>query len=264
MSNIEKQTEETAVTLETFSEPDLAKSLMEQARQNLKSLGSIGMEHIIEAFKDRDENGHRMTSLEIREDDWDMETGEILRSRPKAISMSAEVQLEKSGGYTTVVLQFDDPDSSDMERFWAVFTEYGKSAASGDDSHGEVPVITLTAVPMTLGGNYGMLAVDPIYYTLQPSEPSEAACSQIRLLYQPESVLFLNDDRFCTEETIAKVKSELAGERLAKEAWFKKKLEKEAWKRQREQEMAQYLESRKNPHGFRSTKEMGHKESPRG
>ena len=124
------------------------------------------------------------------------------------------------------MLQDDEPDSSDMERFWTVFTEYGKSAVSGDDSHGEVPVITLTAVPMTLGGNYGMIAVDLIYYTLQPSGPSDTACSQIRLLYQPESVLFLKDDRFCTEETIAKVKSELAGERLTQDVFFNKKLEK--------------------------------------
>ena len=93
MSNIEKQTEETTAALETFSDPELVESLMEQARKNLKALGPIGMEHIIEAFRDRDENGLRMTSIEIREDDWDMETGEIVRSRPKAISMAAEVQL---------------------------------------------------------------------------------------------------------------------------------------------------------------------------
>ena len=174
--------------------------------------------------------------------------------------MSIEVQFEKCGGYTTVILQFDDPASSDMERFWTVFTDYGKLAVKRRGFDLEVPVITLTAVPMTLGGNYGMVAVDPIYYTLQPSGPSETVCSQIRLLYLPESVIFLKDGSFRTKEAIAKVKSELAGERLAEEAWYKKEMEKEAFKKRREQEAAQYLEGRKNSHSFRSSKQIGHGE----
>ena len=260
MNTTNRQTEQTSGIREIFSEQDLVESLMKQAGQRLEAIGLVGMEHIIEAFKDQDEKGRRLTSIEIREDDWDVEKGELLCSRSKAVSMGIEVQLEKSGGYTTVVLQFDDPDSSDMERFWTVFTEYGKSAIKSDGSEGEIPVITLTAVPMTLGGNYGMIAVDPIYYTLQPAGPSETVCSQIRLLYQPESVLFLRDDSFQTEEAIGKVKSELAGARMAEEAWFKKELEKEAFKKQREQEMARYLEGRRNSHSFRSSRHGGYEE----
>ena len=105
-----------------------------------------------------------------------------------------------------------------------------------------------------------MVATDPIYYTLQPSCPSETVCSQIRLLYLPESVIFLKDGSFRTEEAIAQVKSELAGKRLAEEAWYKKEMEKEAFKKRREQEAAQYLEGRRNPHSFRSSKQIGHGE----
>ncbi len=260
MNTIENQTEETVIAQETLPEQDLMESLMEQAKQRLEAIGSVGIEHILEALKDRDEKGRRMTSVEIREDHWDVGEGGILFGRQKAFSMTIEVQLEKSGGYTTVILQFDDPASSDMERFWTVFTDYGKLAVKRRGFDLEVPVITLTAVPMTLGGNYGMVAVDPIYYTLQPSGPSETVCSQIRLLYLPESVIFLKDGSFRTKEAIAKVKSELAGERLAEEAWYKKEMEKEAFKKRREQEAAQYLEGRKNSHSFRSSKQIGHGE----
>ena len=52
MNIIENQTDEIVIVQETLPEQDLMESLMEQAKKRLEAIGSVGMEHILEALKD--------------------------------------------------------------------------------------------------------------------------------------------------------------------------------------------------------------------
>lgn len=57
----------------------------------------------------------------------------------------------------------------EMNRMWHLMEDYGKEQAALSPDADEIPVMSITVVPMLLGGQYGMVAHDPIFYHIQPS-----------------------------------------------------------------------------------------------
>lgn len=234
---------------------DSVEALRIKAAQNLERIGFVGIPDILTAFKDKNEKGQFTSVAELEINYWDPATESITLSRSRAVTMAPEIKIEKAGGYTTLILQFQSKDDPDLNRIWSVLSEYGKDSAELSPELSEVPVLDITAVPMSLGGKFGMVATDPVFWTLQPSVPFETNCNQIRILFQPESVLFLRDDSFESDEIIAKVKSELASEKLAEEALLRKKMQEEEFKKQHEAELSDYIENgRFTKHTFDTTK----------
>lgn len=234
---------------------DSVEALRIKAAQNLERIGFVGIQDILSAFRDKNEKGQFTSVAEFKINYWDPVNKSIIWSRSKAVTMAPEMKMEKAGGYTTLILQFRAKDDPDLNRIWSVLTEYGKESAELSPEMAEAPVLDITAVPMSLGGKFGMVATDPLFWTLQPPVPFETDCTQIRILFQPESVLFLRDDSFETDEVIKKIKSELASEKLAEEAAIRKKMQEEEFKKQREADISEYLEnSRAIKHTFHSSK----------
>jgi len=243
---------DTVINTDTKVNENPLLALQEKAAKNLERIGFVGAQDIIEAFKDKDNKGKWTTCVEVQIGYWDPVLKESVRSRSKFVTMNAEVKLEMAGGYTILILQFDYfSHQMELNRLWAVLSDYGADGVNITESSDEIPVLSITSVPMSLGGHFGMIATDPIFWTLQPDVPSSSVCNQIRVLYQPESVLFLRDDSFQTEEIIKKVKSELASGKIAQENAIQKKLREEEFKKQREEEIVEYLETtRHTKHSF--------------
>lgn len=235
--------------------PDSVEALRIKAAENLERIGFVGIQDILEAFKDKNEKGQFTSVAELKINYWDPANESITWSRSKAITMAPEIKMEKAGGYTTLILQFPSKDEPDLTRIWSVLSEYGQTLTELSEEMPEIPVLDITAVPMSLGGKFGLVATDPVFWTLQPSMPFQTDCTQIRILFQPESVLFLRDDSFETDEIIAKVKSELASEKLAEEAAIRKQMQEAEFKKQHEKDIASYLEnSRVSQHTFSASK----------
>ena len=126
-----------------------------------------------------------------------------------------------------------------MNRMWHLMEDYGKEQAALSPDADEIPVMSITVVPMLLGGQYGMVAHDPIFYHIQPSDAmvSMEYCDQLRIVFEPESVAFLRDDSFVSADVLETVKRELAAEQMAEDA--------------REKEMEEYREQeRQKRYGF--------------
>lgn len=240
--------------------PDSVEALRIEAAENLERIGFVGIQDILKALKDKNEKGQFTSVAEVKIHYWDPAKESIVWSRSKAVTMAPEIKTEKAGGYTTLILQFQSKDDPDLTRIWSVLSEYGENLAELSFEMPEIPVLDITAVPMSLGGKFGLVATDPIFWTLQPSVPFETDCTQIRILYQPESVLFLRDDSFETVEIIAKVKSELASEKLAKEAAIRKQIQEAEFKKQHEKDISSYLENNRIlQHTFETSKKIDRK-----
>lgn len=234
---------------------DSVEALRIKAVQNLERIGFVGIQDILAAFKDKNEKGQLTSVAELKINYWDPATESSSISLTKAVTMAPEIKIEKAGGYTTLILQFKSKDDPDLNRIWSVLSEYGEDSAELSPEMSEVPVLNITAVPMSLGGKFGMVATDPVFWILQPSVPFEMTCNQIRILFQPESVLFLRDDSYESDEIIAKVKSELAADKLAEEALLRKKMQEEEFKKQHEVELSAYIENgRFTKHTFNTAK----------
>lgn len=238
---------------EDFHDPISA--IKKKAAENLEMIGLIGTEHIIDAFKDRDGFNRLTTAVEFKTTYWNPVSQEIIWSRSDLVSLEAEIILANGGGFVTLILQFMVPDNRDLNCMWSVLEDYGRRIQKLSSDNLEIPVIGISVVPMSLGGNYGMLATDPIFWHLQPEHPYDEACTQIRILFQPESVIFLRDESFESNEVIAKIKSEFAAKKLSEEARIQKQIQDQEFKRQHGAEMAEYLEKRKDvKHTFRTDK----------
>lgn len=257
INNLEQETNRDRQDMDekTVQVSDSVEALRIKAAQNLERIGFVGIQDILTAFKDRNEKGQFTSVTELRINYWDPAAECITLSRSKAVTMSPEIKIEKAGGYTTLILQFQSKDDHDLNQIWTVLSEYGGDSAEISPALSEVPVLNITSVPMSLGGKFGMVASDPVFWTLQPSVPFETNCNQVRILFQPESVLFLRDDSFESDEIIAKVKSELAAQKLAEEALIRKKMEDEDFKKRHEAELSDYIENgRFTKHTFDTSK----------
>lgn len=255
---ISNDTREQLNNLEPISDP--VEALRIKAAENLERIGFVGIQDILSAFKDKNEKGQFTSVVELKINYWDPATERIAWSRSKVVTMAPEIKTERAGGYTTLILQFQSKNDPDLTRIWSVLSDYGKTLAELSSDMSEIPVLDITAVPMSLGGKFGLVATDPVFWTLQPSVPFETDCTQIRILFQPESVLFLRDDSFETDEIIAKVKSELASEKLAEEAAIRKQMQEAEFKKQHEKDIASYLEnSRVSQHTFETSKKTDRK-----
>ncbi len=104
-----------------------------------------------------------MTIVEFRKSFFNLEKNAATHGYSAMITMEPEVHLEQSGGYTTVVLQFANGRNPEMNRMWHLMEDYGKEQAALSPDADEIPVMSITVVPMLLGGQYGMVAHDPIF-----------------------------------------------------------------------------------------------------
>ena len=249
--NTDKQKSVASVTetIETNAIDPLT-ALQLKATDKLEDIGFIGIHDIIEAFKDRDVNGRLTTVIELAIDYWDLNQESISYRRSQIATMLLQVMVETAGEFTTVILQSAEHIPTDMQQIWNILCNYGSDNISSTEES-ELPVLNIAAVPMSLGGHFGMIAMDPVYWCLQPASPVDTICNQIRILFLPETVLFLRDESFVTEEAIAKVRAEFAANKLIEEAKIRKQMEHDDFQKQKEAAMAEFLEKNKmTKHSF--------------
>lgn len=65
-------------------------------------------------------------------------------------------------------------------------------------------------------------------------------CDQIRIVFEPDSVVFLRDGTFTSEDVIEEIKREMAAEQLAAEAEERQRMEDEAFEKERDKELEEY------------------------
>lgn len=240
------------------NESDPLEQLNEQVQENLRKLDGLpGAHDILNAFKATDSRGKRMTVTEFRKSFFNVAANEATHGYAIMATMEPAVSLEQCGGYTTVVLKFDYARNPEMNRIWHMLEDYGTEQAELEPDAEEIPVLSITVVPMLLGGQYGMVAHDPIFYHMQPSDAMQDYCDEIRIVFEPDSVAFLRDESFTSEGVVEEVKRELAAEKLQAEEKAKLEAEENAYQERRNHELEEYRDQeRRERYHFTASKSL--------
>lgn len=135
-----------------------------------------------------------------------------------SVKSKEEISLEKPvlnifrhGGYVQVDLKFKTKNDIDLRMLWSMLEKFCNASNSVEDEAEEIPALTLSIYPLEFDGEYYMLAINPIFHTLQPNGPAGDP-TVIRLVYAEEDFLFYEMDKDSAENMAADVKKEIDGE----------------------------------------------------
>lgn len=163
------------------------------------------------------------------------------------------------GKYITLNFSFTNQQSTEKKRLiyaLANFYEELKKLSESDDLENcQIPVLTITAVPLLLGGRYSLNASNPLFWNLIVNDDDEKDIypETLVVVFEKENITFYADDDADPVQTFLKCRSELASEWLKEEQQRKIEAEEKAYKEQREIEIAK-LAQRNIKHTFKTSK----------
>ena len=100
-----------------------------------------------------------------------------------------EIVIEKRGKYVQVDLKFMSALDEDLKKLWGMLEVYGNKVTEVTKQSVEIPVTSLTMVPLERECKYYAVASNPIFWTLQPQKPGYEA-NMIRLLFENVNLKF--------------------------------------------------------------------------
>lgn len=227
--------------------------LKEKAQNNLDRIGFVNAIDIIKAFSDKDRTGKYTTCMRISELQIDPSHPNNEREIEKVVTMEPLIKLEEANDYTTLILQYPSANEPELLRIWNVLEEFGAKRQENELDLDLIPTLQFSAVPMSLGGCYGMICTDPMFWTLQPVFPNETGCRQIRILFEEGNVLFLRDETFDVARIETEVKNRIAAEAYAETNRQLAEEQAEQDRKEHEEEMQKYRQRNKERGSFRST-----------
>lgn len=99
------------------------------------------------------------------------------------------LNIQKHGKFIQIDLEYPATSDTDLKIMWNMLEKYGRELDEVDDDSESIPMSVLTMVPLVYEGCYYMIAINPIFWALQPSQPGKDA-TVIRLLYEEENLNF--------------------------------------------------------------------------
>lgn len=99
------------------------------------------------------------------------------------------LDMQKHGKFIQIDLEYPTSSDIDLKIMWNMLEKYGQELDEVNEDSESIPMSALTIVPLVYEGCYYMIAINPIFWTLQPSQPGKEA-TVIRLLYEEENLNF--------------------------------------------------------------------------
>lgn len=192
------------------------------------------IDEIIKAACGKNENNNPNCSLTLCTQKWSVMEDKEPETIGEHPAYRPVLDLQKHGKFIQIDLEFPALSDIDLKIMWNMFEKYGRELDEVDDNSESIPVSALTIVPLVYEGGYYMIAINPIFWTLQPSQPGKEA-TVIRLLYEEENLNFYE----ASEEDINIEDIEADVDRTILE---QENYEQEIMEREREQ--AEYEEKR--------------------
>lgn len=114
------------------------------------------------------------------------EEGKWIRRLDELAIEKPIVQLYRMREYTQIDFIFRCQQDVDLIMIWDVLDAYGKAVQNIEE--GNYPQLTLQIAPKCYDFKYFVLAVNPIFFTLQPESPSAADCNVLRFVFNEENM----------------------------------------------------------------------------
>ncbi len=163
------------------------------------------------------------------------------------------------GEYVTINFSFTNQQATEKKQLlYALDNFYNELKAISDDDKIEdrqIPIFTLTLVPLLLGGKYSIHASNPFIWQLGDTndEEKEIYPETLMVAFERENVTFYANDDTSPEFIFKKCRGELASEWLKEIQQRQMELEEQTYKAQREAEIAK-LTNRNVKHTFKASK----------
>lgn len=172
-----------------------------------------------------------------------------------------EISLKKIDSFMTLDLRFKNPYSATLKKLWSIMELFGKKMNNFnlDDAisqNNESFEGAFTIVPLALKGTAFIMALNPIYWCLMPSQPNEK-CDTIRLLFIDSSVGFFEGEEIDVD---ALKESVLAQQKQDAEAYNRMEERLEEEEEYRDKRNKQIEELRGNPNNLESPLQQRKKE----
>lgn len=166
------------------------------------------IKEIVEMINGKDEKGKAksaitLTSTMIHIDKTMRDTGTISCHHPI-------VTLKRRGKYVEIDLTFLSSLDNDLKMLWGMLESHGKKVELISSESVEIPVISLTVVPIEAECQYYAVASNPIFWTIQPEQPGYEA-KVLRLVFENVNVQFYKTKGLDMEMIDDEVEREVEG-----------------------------------------------------
>lgn len=136
------------------------------------------------------ENGNPKTAVSFNLSKIDEERKEI-KDTTEVSFCNAEVKITKVGSFVTLDLVFINKFSSELNRLWSILELYGKTMTDLENFDENTAINgVFTVMPMALNGKAFISAVNPVYWTLMATKPTDEI-NTIRILFNDINFNFL-------------------------------------------------------------------------
>lgn len=163
---------------------------------------------IIEKCTGVNEYGKPNSAIAFNVSQVDTKTKEVAEKSEVHVC-SATVNFKKVGDFITIDFVFANSYAFELNKLWLAIELYGELITNFNDNENIIPINgVITVLPISLNGKNFISAVNPIHWTLMPSQPN-SDINTIRLLFRDTDVLFLEGEEVDTVKLREQIEKEI-------------------------------------------------------
>lgn len=150
---------------------------------------------------------------------WPVDVDENSNVTPRNIATRSSykpiIEIEKHNEFIQIDLIFQSCLDGDLKLIWNLLEKYGDLLNEVSDESVEVPTLISTITPVIYDGQYYIMCMSPLFWTLQPQKPGGQS-NVIRLLFLEEDLNVFETD----EINIDDIDNEIERDTINKEATY--------------------------------------------
>lgn len=123
-------------------------------------------------------------------------------------SATPVVNIENHSGYIQIDLKFGYHLDESLRIIWSALEQFGENLSNSKEDEFNIPVLSITVVPLALDGKQSITAFNPIMWTLQPESPLYEKSNVIRILFEEDSVYQVENEDISLQQVVSEIKTE--------------------------------------------------------
>ena len=123
-------------------------------------------------------------------------------------SAAPVVNIENHSGYIQIDLKFGYHLDESLRIIWSALEQFGENLSNNKEDEFNIPVLSITIVPLALDGKQSISAFNPIMWTLQPESPLYEKSNVIRILFEEDSVYQVENEDISLQQVVSEIKTE--------------------------------------------------------
>lgn len=167
----------------------------------------MNVNEIITSIKGFDSKGLANCSVSSTCELWNANTQAVKEVQSYAMRKPS-VEIQRRGDYVQIDFEFISSLDSELKILWGALEEYGRLMSEVTESSIELPNYSIAILPHSGDENYYLMAVNPIFWTVQPKVPGMQT-NIIRTVFNTFNFFVMEADALDFNEAEAEAKREI-------------------------------------------------------